>query len=128
MVANGTEFDDIAGIGNEGWAEGPRTTAERSAQLLFQDPQSPVDFEARDENEARRAVEEFARLFEAAPQPWHRQRHGTAACSHYSTRRGTHPASWHTTTRKDNRCGAEDPGGPGGPGTCAPAAALRSTR
>lgn len=79
MVANGTESKDIAGIGNAGWTEGPRTSAERSAQLLFQDPQSPVDFEARDENEARRAVEEFARLFEAAPGVFKRALDGARA-------------------------------------------------
>lgn len=40
---------------------------EEAAQLLFQNPRASVDFEARDESEASRAVAEFRRLFESAP-------------------------------------------------------------
>jgi hypothetical protein len=42
-------------------------TPETAAGLLFQDPRTIVDFLARTYDEARRAVEEFARLFETAP-------------------------------------------------------------
>ena len=42
-------------------------TPEEAARLLFDDPRVKVAFEARDEAEARRAVAEFARLFEDAP-------------------------------------------------------------
>ena len=44
-----------------------RLTPEQAAQLLFDDPRAKVNFEARDEAEARAAVEEFAQLFEKAP-------------------------------------------------------------
>ena len=40
---------------------------EEAARFLFQDPCADVNFTARDDEEARRAVEEFARLFETAP-------------------------------------------------------------
>ena len=40
---------------------------EEAARLLFQDPAARIDFTARSESEAKRAVEELARLFEAAP-------------------------------------------------------------
>lgn len=40
---------------------------EDAAGLLFQNPRASVDFSAGNDEEARRAVEEFARLFEAAP-------------------------------------------------------------
>jgi hypothetical protein len=46
--------------------DGP-LTPERAAQALFDDPRASIDFKAADEAEARRAVEEFARLFESAP-------------------------------------------------------------
>lgn len=42
-------------------------TSERAAQVLFDKPRASIDFEAADEAEARRAIEEFARLFENAP-------------------------------------------------------------
>jgi hypothetical protein len=42
-------------------------TPERAAQLLFDKPRAMVNFEAADDVQARRAVEEFARLFENAP-------------------------------------------------------------
>lgn len=40
---------------------------ERAAQLLFNDRQASITFEAATEEEARRAVEEFARIFENLP-------------------------------------------------------------
>lgn len=42
-------------------------TPEEAAGLLFQDPAARTDFSARSESDARRAVEELARLFEGAP-------------------------------------------------------------
>lgn len=42
-------------------------TPERAAQLLFDNPRASVEFQAANETEARRAVEEFAALFEKAP-------------------------------------------------------------
>jgi len=42
-------------------------TPEEAARLLFQDPGAHIDFSAHDESDARRAVEELGRLFEAAP-------------------------------------------------------------
>lgn len=40
---------------------------EEAAQRLFHNPRASVEFEARSEPEAARAVEEFRRLFESAP-------------------------------------------------------------
>jgi hypothetical protein len=40
---------------------------EEAARLLFQDPSARVEFTAHRESEARRAVEELARLFDEAP-------------------------------------------------------------
>jgi len=54
------------GMVQAGVDDGP-LTPERAAQTLFDDPRASIDFEAADEAEARRAVEEFARLFESAP-------------------------------------------------------------
>ena len=42
-------------------------TPEEAARLLFHDPAVRTDFTARSESEAKRAVEELASLFEAAP-------------------------------------------------------------
>lgn len=42
-------------------------TPEQAAQRLFENPRAELDFTASDEVEARRAVEEFARQFEALP-------------------------------------------------------------
>jgi hypothetical protein len=47
--------------------DGGQLTPEQAAQRLFQAPRAPVNFKAADETEARRAVEELARLFESAP-------------------------------------------------------------
>lgn len=44
-----------------------RGTPEEAAGLLFQDPVARTDFSARSESDARRAVEELARLFDGAP-------------------------------------------------------------
>jgi hypothetical protein len=44
-----------------------RLSPEEAARILFQEPRAVVDFTARDEDEARRAVEEFALLFKSAP-------------------------------------------------------------
>ena len=42
-------------------------TPEEAARLLFQDPGTRTNFSANGESEARRAVQELARLFEEAP-------------------------------------------------------------
>lgn len=44
-----------------------KLSPEGAARLLFQNPRAAVNFSARTDEEAQRAVEEFARLFEAAP-------------------------------------------------------------
>jgi hypothetical protein len=55
-------------VESHGWesTEGA-LTPELAAQVLFDDPDADVTFVAHDESEARRAVEEFARLFREAP-------------------------------------------------------------
>ncbi|MGH9128835.1 MAG: sacsin N-terminal ATP-binding-like domain-containing protein [Acidimicrobiales bacterium] len=64
MTVTGTEADaDGRGASPVGGPPGP----EEAARLLFQDPRADVDFTPRNDEEARRAVEEFARLFETAP-------------------------------------------------------------
>jgi hypothetical protein len=57
----------VTGIGAERQGGDGRLKPEQAAQVLFGDPRAMVNFEARDEAEARSAVEEFARLFEKAP-------------------------------------------------------------
>jgi hypothetical protein len=42
-------------------------TPERAARMLFANPRALIDFQAADETEARRGIEEFAHLFEDAP-------------------------------------------------------------
>lgn len=44
-----------------------RPSPEEAARRLFQNPRTSVDFSPRNDDEARRAVEEFASLFESAP-------------------------------------------------------------
>ncbi|HUZ54038.1 MAG TPA: hypothetical protein VMU94_16120 [Streptosporangiaceae bacterium] len=68
-MAETTEIGSPPGDAGEaaGSADGAALTPQRAAGLLFGNPRLPVDFEANDEAEARRAVEEFAFLFANAP-------------------------------------------------------------
>lgn len=65
MTTTGVESQAENGS-TEPLADGDNTP-ETAAGLLFQDPRAVVDFTARTFEEARRAVEEFARLFETIP-------------------------------------------------------------
>jgi hypothetical protein len=68
-VTEMTEISDQSrgGAGQADAADGNSLTPERAARLLFGSPRVLVDFEAADEAEAQRAVEEFASLFANAP-------------------------------------------------------------
>lgn len=48
-------------------SDNSRVTPEEAAQLLFDDPRAQIAFEVANEAEARRAVTEFAGLFDKAP-------------------------------------------------------------
>lgn len=61
----GTKVTYLRGTPEDSNAVG--ATPEQAARELFEDPHAQVAFEAGDEAEARRAVAEFGRLFEAAP-------------------------------------------------------------
>ena len=64
MIVTGTE----ATADGQGASESAAPISpEEAARLLFQDPRADIDFTPRNDDEARRAVEEFARLFETAP-------------------------------------------------------------
>jgi hypothetical protein len=64
VTVTGTE---AAADGRDASAVGGVLSPEEAARLLFQDPRADVDFTPRNDEEARRAIEEFARLFDTAP-------------------------------------------------------------
>jgi hypothetical protein len=81
MLDDGSAVDGDNGQGQGQGVEAPgaAATPERAAQILFQEPRSEVAFDAQDEAEARRAVEEFAQLFYSAPGVFKRALDGARA-------------------------------------------------
>jgi hypothetical protein len=67
VTVTGTGAERQGGDSHLPPADDGRLTPEQAAQLLFDDPRATVNLEARDEAQARSALEECARLFEKAP-------------------------------------------------------------